>query len=320
MASTSRKPTDSTMSSPAHAPFSSAFDPPDDLPNRGPLVETSEPAERSADVRGSARARVAHAIAQREGGEATADLGKHAQALLLLRASVVATREAIELLARAEASTQRPRDARDALAALAARLTPLESDAHDPAAGVGAEVRRHRALLRGVHSTLLLVVATPAQRTKARRERLGAFALVGGTILVAAIASVVALRTPKAISSGDLGGAYAAALAVDGDRASEWLLPGGEAGWLDVHLRPRRRVERVRLVNATNAPFGDRGTKGFRLEGFLDDVLVWSSREESFAGAGEVRELAVGARVNRLRIVVLSWHGAGAGLAEVVVQ
>ncbi len=302
------------MSTSVHA-ASSAAEALRDARELGAPVEAGASSGRSlADPFARACALASQAVAQREGGEALADLGKHAEALLLLRASVVSTREALELLAPAAPPTPDPRLSR------VPGLSGLSRDALQPGMALRAQVRRHRAALRGAHAALQHLAATPAQRARARRERLGAIALVVATLVVAGLVAALALRTPKAFSSADLGGAYAAARAVDGDRGSEWLLPTGEAGWLDVHLRPRRHVARVRLVNAKNTPYADRGTQRFRLEGYLDDALVWSSREESFVALGEARELPVGARVSRLRVVVLSWYGVGAGLAEVDVR
>lgn len=115
------------------------------------------------------------------------------------------------------------------------------------------------------------------------------------------------------------GPAYVAANVRDGDPETAWLLPDGLTGHLDLRLSPARDVRSITLLNAHNAPFNDRGTKGWAVE-------LWRGAQKVAVREGEwaftptplptVLDLAAD-DVDRIRFVVKSHHHLGAGLAEI---
>src|SRR5204863_7138273 len=65
----------------------------------------------------------------------------------------------------------------------------------------------------------------------------------------------------KVHSSADYSVEFSAHNAIDGLVATEWLLPGGSTGYLDVLLPRRRAVHDVVIVNSHNRRYTDRATK-----------------------------------------------------------
>lgn len=111
----------------------------------------------------------------------------------------------------------------------------------------------------------------------------------------------------------------------DGRPGTEWHLPDGELGWLDLRFDEPRNVAYVRLLNARNDPHHDRAARRIALTAYREDEIVaatgpvwlpvrwdgewnWSSLELEAPG------------VDRLRVEVLEHHGVSGGLAEVQVH
>jgi len=117
--------------------------------------------------------------------------------------------------------------------------------------------------------------------------------------------------------------AYLAARAIDGLETTEWLLPDGVAGFLDVMLPCARKVHRVRLVNAHNPGFADRASKAVRVTAFSKSGAAVSV-EAAFERLSEERsELALQLEADnttRVRVNVLSHFKSGGGLAEVIIE
>ncbi len=103
--------------------------------------------------------------------------------------------------------------------------------------------------------------------------------------------------------------------AVDGRLETEWLAPPGTKGWLDVRPEKPLSVRHVVLVNATNPPHGDFGSRQVRVESFREGQLV-ESRELTFTQQNAGVSLS-GVVVDRVRVSVETWQGVGGGLAEV---
>jgi len=156
-----------------------------------------------------------------------------------------------------------------------------------------------------------------ALRSIALMRSLSALALVVVAVLVAVI---VALPRPRVlvVPSAVHGPAYVAANARDANPDTAWLLPDATTGHLELQLSPPRSVHAITMLNAHNAPFNDRATKGFTVE-------LWRGAQKLAARDGEFAftpsptpttiELA-GSGVDRIRFVVKSHHQRGAGLAE----
>lgn len=127
------------------------------------------------------------------------------------------------------------------------------------------------------------------------------------------------LVTASAVYSSDAPAAYA----VDGVDATEWLLPNGVTGWLDLQFRGPRRVRGVHLRNAHNRHWLDRGARSFRVTAYAGAQAVATAEGEfeALSPNAPTRDVALDARgVTRLRVEVLSTYGAGGGLAEVTVR
>jgi len=116
---------------------------------------------------------------------------------------------------------------------------------------------------------------------------------------------------------------HAAANAIDGLEATEWLLPDGVLGWLQVNFPSPRALHHIRLLNAHNIYFQDRGCEHVRVTLYCEYQVV-ASAEGSFTGIVAGRsplDFDLGADcVTHLRIDVLSYFKMGGGLAEVEVH
>lgn len=185
---------------------------------------------------------------------------------------------------------------------------------------------------RALHRTLahaydrLAERLLPFERTDAERRSLR---IVRAAVVLAAVALAAAAvvrrvtKQPKPFvqCSATWGHKFDPRNVVDGDSATEWLLPDNSAGWLDVSPATPRPLRAIRLLNAKNRGGPDRATMDYRVEVYVDGALARSA--EATFGAYDPnpswREvpLGVSGNVERVRIVVRSWSGAGAGIAEV---
>jgi citrate lyase gamma subunit len=113
---------------------------------------------------------------------------------------------------------------------------------------------------------------------------------------------------------------HAPAMAIDGDPATEWLLPSATLGAIEIKLRPRR-LHAIHLRNAHNAPYDDRATREFHIEGHRAGKLIHKAkgsfpRLES-APAPTRLPFATPAEIDTLKIVIDGYHKSGGGLAEI---
>jgi hypothetical protein len=233
-----------------------------------------------------------------------------AEALRLAREALADTLEAATALPHEDADARRLPDG---------ELPADEEDVSDAHAARFAEMRRVRARIDRAIAPALCV---RAERAALRAVRIAA--LMAGTALAAALGYVWFTRpapwgaTASAHHTDPPG--FAPARAIDGDAYTEWLLPLGETGWLDVTFPRPRTLSAVRLLNAHNRGNNDMATCNFRIEAFAGTRAV-----ASFAGAfatldpqpiwHTIQLPATG--VTRVRIWVDSYHSAGGGLAEV---
>lgn len=156
--------------------------------------------------------------------------------------------------------------------------------------------------------------------TRIATATLVALLAIGGIVFVT--------RTPRRIDAAASATfannpTFAAGNAVDGDVGTEWLLPDHVTGWVEARLSPSRRVARITVRNARNAPHFDRATREYRLELYSGDRVVRSIDGEFPTYERDPRPVSheVGVDgVDRVRFVVRSHHNLGAGLAELTIE
>jgi hypothetical protein len=160
----------------------------------------------------------------------------------------------------------------------------------------------------------------PLVRKRARRR--AAIALGVGALVVLAFLGRLWGR-PRVMASTTFSPEYPVSLAVDGIDSTEWLLPDGALGWLQIAFRSPRRIESVRVTNAHNRTYLDRGAKQVKLTAFSEQGPVGSAEGRFERVTSERSELDIPLRAERvtyLRVEVLSYFGLGGGLAEVEVR
>lgn len=117
---------------------------------------------------------------------------------------------------------------------------------------------------------------------------------------------------------------YPAQHAVDGLRATEWLLPDGKRSHIDISLATRRPVRCVTIVNAHNRAYMDRAIKKATVLVYDDNLLV--DRAEVTFDKVEAKPvpkrviMKKGKEATRVRIMIAAHHGLGGGIAEVAIE
>ncbi len=155
-----------------------------------------------------------------------------------------------------------------------------------------------------------------------RRPRVRSF-LVAGAIAAVALSAAVAWRLwgrTVATASAVYSSAHAAANAIDGLDATEWLLPDAELGWLQLSFPSPRSLEHVRLLNAHNAHYQDRGCQKVVVTLYCHSRQVGGA-EGVFPAPKTYLDFDLRADcVTHLRVEVLSYFKMGGGLAEIEVN
>lgn len=207
-----------------------------------------------------------------------------------------------------------------------AELEPLHGEIFD------AAQRASRAVIRRLEPRLL----TPEDLRERRRLRLRVL-LAAAAGLAALIAFAALGEEPRiearasAYRVQDEVQTWPAANAVDGDEMSYWHLPPGEGGWIELSLTPPRDVSALRILNAHDNHVRDPN----RADRRRFDHAANAIRVHAFSGAERVAEVDVelprisdwsrveipieADDVDRIRVEVRSFHGAGGGLAEIEV-
>jgi hypothetical protein len=130
-------------------------------------------------------------------------------------------------------------------------------------------------------------------------------------------------RTLRAKGSASWDARFEAANAVDGNETTEWILPDRAPGWIEVDVVPRRKIDRIKLMNVRNPPNADRATKEFHVD-VLDGGKVVKSFDGQFDAPSATpswQTLSVGGvKGDRVRIEIRSWFLSGGGLAEIQVE
>jgi hypothetical protein len=219
-----------------------------------------------------------------------------------------------------------PASADEAAAALT-RLDALRIPALNRDTG-GAEADAFRALsesLAAVDAALDPSVLTAREITAHRIARaawlLAALAALGVASWFALRPGPDAVATASAVYAGDP--IFGPDRVLDGDPVTEWLLPDRTPGTLELTLRAPRRVTAVRLVNGHNREFNDRAVRDYEIELYAGQRLV-KKLSGSFAqfvpAPAPVSIRADADGVDRVRLVVKSFHREGAALAEIALE
>jgi hypothetical protein len=240
------------------------------------------------------------AESERSAGHALFTVGHEERARDLFLRARETTLEAFALVDRDKLGP----DGKAALTA-AERALAADEDALD-----GAIIRAH-------HAIEGLGWSPREVRAVTRRRRFAVLATIA-TVLGVPWLAVRTMRAPKVTASAQYGQTFLPEMAIDGDVATDWLLPDGATGYLDVHVRPARYISQISIVNGRNRPHNDRGTKAFAVESFHANKAV-ANEAATFTkqGVNETQTVAIKAKVDRIRIHVRTFFGRGGGIAEV---
>jgi hypothetical protein len=159
---------------------------------------------------------------------------------------------------------------------------------------------------------------TPPLSPRARRLRLG-IALSAG-LLVALVVAYRLWGRPLVRASAVYSWDHSAANVIDGLDATEWLLPDRTEGWIEITLPWKRDIRQVRLLNAHNIYYMDRGAERVRVTAYGPHGQLASvqGRFTKISGKRNPIDLSLKADgVTRLRVEILSYFSSGGGLAEV---
>jgi len=155
-----------------------------------------------------------------------------------------------------------------------------------------------------------------------KRRRFWRVSIAVATALFLFVGLPLLLRPPAATASAIFSEAFKPEMAIDGKLGTEWILPDSSAGWMDVRVSPARSIHMVRVSNGHNREHNDYAIKAYRLEAYRGDKLLTSaSREFTTVTPEPPHEVPLVAdKVDRVRIVVISWFAHGAALAEIKVE
>lgn len=168
------------------------------------------------------------------------------------------------------------------------------------------------------------VARAPSDVRRAQVTRLATLGIVTAGLLVGAF---FLLRTPAGVfaSASEQFGSddhYQASNVLDGRPDTEWLLPDHATGWVELRISPPRRIARVSILNAHNAPMNDRATLGYTVEVYAHGEMVQTTDGNfTFSPNPEAVIHDVNEdNVERIRVAVRSSYNYGGGLAEISFQ
>jgi len=166
--------------------------------------------------------------------------------------------------------------------------------------------------------------AKRALSTRARKLR--RWRRTASVAVVALLVALVAVRLwsrPRVQASGVYSRDYSAEHVLDGSGATEWLLPDGTVGWVELILPSARAIRRVQISNAHSTLYLDRGARAVRVTAFagLNSVASAEGAFERISEQRSVLDLPLKAeRVTRVRVEILSYFEKGGGLADVELE
>lgn len=274
-------------------------------------LRDAEGAARSLGEEHAAASRALRVAAQRvRAAQSLAQSGQRAEAERVLREAV--------------ASLDAARERWPAIAPLVGALPAIEpaDDALDDEIDEARAAALDRALGEASRAIAKIdgVVADKRGRLAARARRNGvvAAALVVAVGVAWRQARVVKL-TPRA--SATFGAQYLPANATDGYIATNWLLPDGMTGWLEVSF-DRRRVSTLEMTNVQN--LSHYGAAETTVEFYAGDRMLRSMEVSMRSTVNTAMPAKVNVPVrepiDRIRIHVRTFHDLGGGLSEVVVR
>jgi hypothetical protein len=116
---------------------------------------------------------------------------------------------------------------------------------------------------------------------------------------------------------------HAARFATDGIPATEWLLPDGVLGYIELSFGGKRTIHGVTVTNGHNLNYMDRAIRKARISVFDGDRVVEKHDIELPGIEPEHKQRRIqlkGHRASRVRLEVLEFDGTGAALAEIAVD
>lgn len=116
---------------------------------------------------------------------------------------------------------------------------------------------------------------------------------------------------------------HAARFATDKYPATEWLLPDGTLGYIELTFGSKRAIHGVTVTNGHNLNYMDRAIKKARILVFSGDDVVEQHEVELPGIEGEYKSRRIelgGHRASRVRLEVLEFDGNGAALSELAVD
>lgn len=197
-----------------------------------------------------------------------------------------------------------------------ASLPDLDADVGPRERALQARVRRSQE-----QAIAALVGALPVDpRKRANRFRLA----IASLATLAVIAAIVTWRWPtlSASATAAYGSANLPRKAIDGEVLTEWWLPDGVKGSLEIRLSPPRAVRRVRLLNIQDPGQLERGTAKYVLHVIDRGVEVRTAPGDLPRAALQAwQSVPIDvARADLIRVEVVEFHGKGGGFAEVEVE
>jgi len=176
-----------------------------------------------------------------------------------------------------------------------------------------------RSMMLGAETALVLMARVIARPRPRLRRAIAIGACVAALLFVGGL--LVARGRPAARASAKYGydDKFAPRRVLDGDPLTEWLLPTQETGWLEVSLGGRP-IKALKLLNGRNTPHYDRAIFDLRIECYVGERQVHSSKHRFGVLGPNPDWLRVALdlpRVDRILVIVDSFQKVGAGLAEV---
>lgn len=273
-----------------------------------------EAAERSKTLEPAARTTLARAVRlsaqRRAAAEALARAGQTAEAVRAMRDAHALLAAHAELVGLAVTRTA------DSARTEAAALDDELSDEH---AELFEQLRDEQMRLQVRLGAIGLEPRKRLQRATNRR------AGAAGLALGLTIALVFWLGKTRLVAdaSGSWSEKYPASNAVDGDESTHWVMPDKSLGWLDVKLLPPRKLATVSVLPGYAPP--TYSVVDYRLEAYAGGNVV-AATDGTFVpppGGGKPPWTAVAlptdVKVDKVRLVVKSYHDIGGSIAEVKV-
>ncbi len=169
-------------------------------------------------------------------------------------------------------------------------------------------------------AALAPAASSPTRLAWTRIWRLGFSVL---TVVAVGLTAYLVTRTPEGISAvaSDYTNVFDGPRVIDDDVETEWQLPGGALGYVEITIQPPVHISTLRLLNGHNRWYNDRATRGYRVELYSGDRLAstidgeWSSLTPEPEWVEH--EVEDGDEIDRIRFNVRSFHRLGAALAEI---